>query len=280
VDSNRFDSLARTIASRPSRRQTLGWLLGALIAGRLGQALAHERTAASGNAGRADAHADGGAVRVGDVNSGGNTGNAIGVGDSAGDVTIQGSTVSNTTSLDLDVDGGTAITDASGGDHNVAGVFESEPDSDDPDDDDDELDELDELDEGEIEDDGLEAEDSEAVEPGESETDQPEPGPGPDLESTPDPTPTETPLPTPTATPSPTPTATPSPTPTATPIPTPSPTPAPACPCSGSNPYYCGGDPSGCCHYDRCGINQQSGAYCCNCGTGQCECYPAICVGS
>ena len=40
-------------------------------------------TAASGNAGTADAAANGGAIAVGDVNSGGNTGNVIEVGDTS-----------------------------------------------------------------------------------------------------------------------------------------------------------------------------------------------------
>jgi hypothetical protein len=129
VDSKRFDTLVRAIASRPSRRQMLGWLLAALAANRLGQALAQERTATAGTGGRAGAHADGGAVRIDDINSGGNTGNAISVGDIIGDVEIHGGTVVNTTRIDVAADGGAAIADASGGDGNVAGVFEPGPES-------------------------------------------------------------------------------------------------------------------------------------------------------
>ncbi len=275
VDSNRFDALTRAIASRPSRRQMLGWLVAALAGGRLGHALAQERTATAGNGGRAGASADGGAVRVGEINSGGNTGNAIAVGDTVGDVEIHGGTVANTTRIDVAADGGAAITDASGGDGNVAGVFRPGPESGESDDDDDD-DDLTDSDDDDLEEDDLETDDSEAVEPHEPEIDLPDPTPTP--LPTPSPTPPPTPEPTPDPTPSPTPETTPSPTP---PSPTPSPTPTPPCPCSGSNPYYCRGTPSGCCHTDRCGINRQSGAYCCNCGTGQCECAPSlICVGS
>jgi hypothetical protein len=272
VDSNRFDALTRAIALRPSRRQLLGWLVAALAGGRLGHALAQERTATAGNGGRAGASADGGAVRVGEINSGGNTGNAIAVGDTIGDVEIHGGTVANTTRIDVAADGGAAIADASGGDGNVAGVLRPGPESGDSDDDDDDPTDSDDDD---LEEDDLETDDSEAVEPYEPEIDLPDPTPTP--LPTPSPTPPPTPEPTPDPTPSPTPETTPSPTP---PSPTPSPTPTPPCPCSGSNPYYCRGTPSGCCHTDRCGINRQSGAYCCNCGTGQCECFPPICVGS
>ncbi len=95
-------------------------------------------TASAGNGGGATAAANGGAVSVGDVNSGGNFGNAIGVGDTAGDlicdkfgkcfpsgggsVAVDGGDVANSTNLGIAANGGTAIADASGGDYNVAFV--------------------------------------------------------------------------------------------------------------------------------------------------------------
>jgi hypothetical protein len=79
--------------------------------------------ASAGNGGVATASADGGVVLIGDVNSGGNAGNAIGVGDTTwGSVTIDGGTVTNSTGIAVTVDGGTGIADASGGNGNLAGV--------------------------------------------------------------------------------------------------------------------------------------------------------------
>jgi hypothetical protein len=79
--------------------------------------------ASAGNGGVATASADGGVVLIGDVNSGGNAGNAIGVGDTTwGSVTIDGGTVTNATQITVTADGGTAIGDASGGNGNLAGV--------------------------------------------------------------------------------------------------------------------------------------------------------------
>jgi hypothetical protein len=79
-------------------------------------------TASAGNGGVATASANGGAVSIGDVNSGGNAGNAIGVGDTYGTVGVHGGSVSNSTTLDVSANGGTAIADASGGDYNLAFV--------------------------------------------------------------------------------------------------------------------------------------------------------------
>ena len=79
--------------------------------------------AAAGNGGTATASANGGAVSVGDLNSGGNSGSAIAAGDvNDGSLAIDGGDVSTTTSLDISADGGTAIADASGGDDNFAFV--------------------------------------------------------------------------------------------------------------------------------------------------------------
>src|SRR5215212_2869679 len=79
--------------------------------------------ASAGNGGVATASANGGAVSIGDINSGGNTGCAIGIGDTFGpDPNVTGCTILNATGLDVSVNGGTAIADASGGDYNLAFV--------------------------------------------------------------------------------------------------------------------------------------------------------------
>ena len=80
-------------------------------------------TASAGNGGVADASANGGAVSIGNVNSGGNAGNAIGVGDTwGGPVMVDGGSVANSTQLSITANGGTAIADASGGNYNLAFV--------------------------------------------------------------------------------------------------------------------------------------------------------------
>jgi hypothetical protein len=80
-------------------------------------------TASAGNGGVATSAANGGAVSVGDVNSGGNAGNAIGVGDTwGGPVGVDGGDVANLTDLSISANGGTAISDASGGNYNLAFV--------------------------------------------------------------------------------------------------------------------------------------------------------------
>jgi hypothetical protein len=78
--------------------------------------------ASSGNGGVATSSANGGAVSLGDVNSGGNAGNAIGVGDTYGTVAVDGGAVANSTDIGVSANGGTAISDASGGDYNLAFV--------------------------------------------------------------------------------------------------------------------------------------------------------------
>jgi hypothetical protein len=78
--------------------------------------------ASAGNGGVATSSASGGAVSIGDVNSGGNAGNAIGVGDTSGSVAVDGGSVGNLTDLSITANGGTAISDASGGDYNLAFV--------------------------------------------------------------------------------------------------------------------------------------------------------------
>jgi len=77
----------------------------------------------AGNGGVATASANGGAVGIGDINSGGNAGSAIGVGDTwGGPVAVDGGTMANSTLLSVSANGGTAIADASGGDYNMAFV--------------------------------------------------------------------------------------------------------------------------------------------------------------
>ena len=80
-------------------------------------------TASAGNGGVATSSASGGAVQIGDVNSGGNAGSATGVGDTwGGPVFVDGGDVGNLTTLSVSANGGTAISDASGGDYNLAFV--------------------------------------------------------------------------------------------------------------------------------------------------------------
>jgi hypothetical protein len=78
--------------------------------------------ASSGNGGVATSSANGGAVSLGDINSGGNAGNAIGVGDTVGTVGVDGGAVANSTDIAVSANGGTSISDASGGDYNLAFV--------------------------------------------------------------------------------------------------------------------------------------------------------------
>jgi hypothetical protein len=82
--------------------------------------------ASAGNGGVATASANGGAVSAGDINSGGNVCNAIGIGDTSADFPVDpqvyGGDCANLTALDVSVNGGTAIADASGGNYNLAFV--------------------------------------------------------------------------------------------------------------------------------------------------------------
>ncbi len=78
--------------------------------------------AGAGNGGIANASADGGAVSIGDIDSGGNRGNEIYVAGGSGPVAIDGGSVSNQTTIDVSADGGTAVADASGGNNNAAGA--------------------------------------------------------------------------------------------------------------------------------------------------------------
>ena len=80
-------------------------------------------TASAGNGGVATASGNGGAVAAGDINSGGNVGSAIAIGDTYGpDPDVYGGDILNQTGLAVAVDGGTAIADATGGNNNLAFV--------------------------------------------------------------------------------------------------------------------------------------------------------------
>lgn len=77
----------------------------------------------AGNGGVATSSASGGAVSIDNINSGGNAGNAIGVGDTwGGPVAVDGGNVANLTDVGVSANGGTAISDASGGNYNLAFV--------------------------------------------------------------------------------------------------------------------------------------------------------------
>ena len=80
--------------------------------------------ASAGNGGVATASANGGAVSIGNINSGGNACNAIGVGDTFTnlDPSVNGGSCLNSTAIGITANGGTAIADASGGNYNLAFV--------------------------------------------------------------------------------------------------------------------------------------------------------------
>src|SRR5919112_1481018 len=79
--------------------------------------------ASAGNGGVATASGNGGAVSAGDINSGGNVGSAIAVGNTYGpDPDVYGGDILNETGLAVAVDGGPGIADATGGNNNLAFV--------------------------------------------------------------------------------------------------------------------------------------------------------------
>ena len=80
-------------------------------------------TASAGNGGVATLRPTVAPSSIGDVNSGGNAGNAIGIGDTwGGPVAADGGDVANLTNIGVTANGGTAISDASGGNYNLAFV--------------------------------------------------------------------------------------------------------------------------------------------------------------
>ena len=113
--------LNRFVPMLGARRRALGALLSTPLAVILPERLAaQDDIATAGSGGYATASANGGATVVGDINSGGNTGNAVAVGDTYGSVWVDGGDVSNSTTVGISADGGTAISDASGGSYNLA----------------------------------------------------------------------------------------------------------------------------------------------------------------
>ena len=103
------------------KKGVVATVAGGLLTAATRVGVAAQDTAAAGNGGTADASANGGAVGIGDINSGGNVGNAIAAGDNYdGSTAIDGGDLSASTSLTISSDGGTAISDASGGDGNFA----------------------------------------------------------------------------------------------------------------------------------------------------------------
>ncbi len=120
MDDERFDAFVRALGGAATRRRVLGGVLGALVGFRAGHLAAQDDTMTAGSGGNATASANGGAVVIGDVDSGGNVGNITSVGNTWGNVWVDGGNVSNTTTIGISADGGTAIADASGGSGNVA----------------------------------------------------------------------------------------------------------------------------------------------------------------
>ena len=99
---------------------------GNVAVGGAGGANGDGGNASAGLGGVAVAQANGGAIAIGDINSGNNRGNTIVVGlggglfGSASNARIDGGTVSNSTTIAISADGGTAVSSADGGDDNVA----------------------------------------------------------------------------------------------------------------------------------------------------------------
>ncbi|MGI9252971.1 MAG: hypothetical protein ACR2J8_04440, partial [Thermomicrobiales bacterium] len=88
-----------------------------------GLGVADAAIAAFGNGGMANANANGGTIMMGPIISGDNKGNTILVGSDGGcidgPIYIDGGDVDNSTTINLDASGGTAIADASGGSNNT-----------------------------------------------------------------------------------------------------------------------------------------------------------------
>lgn len=91
----------------------VGVLVGASLMMSAVRAAAQDEISATGNGGTAECSANGGAVAVGDVTSGGNVGSTISIGDSRGDVLVDGGAIANATDLSVAANGGVGICDAS-----------------------------------------------------------------------------------------------------------------------------------------------------------------------
>jgi hypothetical protein len=105
------------------KRTSKGALIGSVVA--LGLAVstlgvAAQHRAAAGNGGVSMANANGGAVAIGDISAGENVGNIIRVGNTWGDVWVDGGATANSLDFGITAAGGTGIADSSGGDDNIA----------------------------------------------------------------------------------------------------------------------------------------------------------------
>jgi hypothetical protein len=104
-------------------KSVLSGVAAALVGLKTAAAQEYIDTAAAGNGGVATAAGNGGAVSAGNINSGGNVGSAIAVGDTMGpDPDVYGGDILNDTAMAVAVDGGTGIADATGGNNNLAFV--------------------------------------------------------------------------------------------------------------------------------------------------------------
>ena len=83
-------------------------------------AAAQNYLAAAGNGGTSMANANGGAVAIGDIVSGDNVGNITRIGNTWGDVWVNGGATANSLDFGITAAGGTSIADSSGGDDNIA----------------------------------------------------------------------------------------------------------------------------------------------------------------
>jgi hypothetical protein len=121
MDRKRFDRVSPALGDAAHRRRVRAAILAAAVERFRSTSLAaQDDIATAGSGGYATASSNGGAVAIGDVNSGGNTGNTVAVGDTSGSVWVDGGDVANSTSIGVSAGGGTAIADASGGSYNTA----------------------------------------------------------------------------------------------------------------------------------------------------------------
>ena len=101
-----------------------GALVGALVV--TGLSFATVETSAQswvGSGGWGDCGANAGAIGIGNVNSGGNSGTEIGIGDTWGEVDVYGGDWSWSTRIRASQNGGTAVCGGGGGDFNVGFPF-------------------------------------------------------------------------------------------------------------------------------------------------------------
>jgi hypothetical protein len=103
-----------------------GALVGALVVAGLSFATVETEAQAwiaAGNGGSGDCGANGGAAGLGNVNSGGNAGSDIGIGNTVGEVDVDGGDWSWATRLRANQNGGSAVCSGPGGGFNVGFPF-------------------------------------------------------------------------------------------------------------------------------------------------------------